>query len=467
MLQKIFFVILQYLVLFIKKHYRLHFSKKMRFFSDVFTYLHTNICRILSTCLTFTEVFFKCVFPLTIFLYPLYLKYVLLLLLFISYLYKVKEFKILPIRTWMHKVFIKDALFELNGVTVILINLVILLDIKVFFILLLLFTFQTLKSIYAKAILKGFLLLLYLTLFVSPILYFQNTYLTVFTILAGFFLIFLSLYFYVHQSEERNINIKGAKRRLFLLYVDIQRLSRRLVENKITFIRFLFPPHILLYVFLFWVPDIFPSFFAQFSIQKDMLYSISLVLYVGIYFIYTKSSVLLLDDCFYFSATKIELYVTNPVSSYFRKITVLLVFNVFSIFWGLCYLNLVLKMNGDFAKIGLMFFLHLFMLPLFVSANIFVDKNKAEVTQYPEDLKKYMSFIEAFFLTILFFLVHLLVIIYFDHQTEVLRKLLLIDVNFYLLGTLVAISGVISIIKTLTHMGVVRKSNKKEAFVND
>ncbi|AVF22083.1 hypothetical protein ERICI_02234 [Paenibacillus larvae subsp. larvae] len=32
------FYILQYLVLFIKKHYRLHFSKKMRFFSDEFTY---------------------------------------------------------------------------------------------------------------------------------------------------------------------------------------------------------------------------------------------------------------------------------------------------------------------------------------------------------------------------------------------------------------------------------------------
>jgi len=119
---------------------------------------------------------------------------------------------------------------------------------------------------------------------VSPILYFQNTYLITFTILAGFFAICLSIYFYVHQGGERNINIKRAKRKLFLLYVDIQRLSRRLVENKITFIRFLFPPHILLYVFLFWVPDIFPSFFAQLSISKDILISLSLVLYIGIYF---------------------------------------------------------------------------------------------------------------------------------------------------------------------------------------
>ncbi|WP_158530559.1 hypothetical protein [Paenibacillus larvae] len=343
----------------------------------------------------------------------------------------------------------------------ILISLVILLDIKVFFILLLLFFIQTLKSIYAKAILKAFLLLLYLTLFITPVFYFQNTYLVVFFILAGYCATCLALYFYMHKSKKRNINIKGKRKKLFLLYVDIQRLSRRLVENKITFIRFLFPPHILLYVFLFWVLDMFPSFFAQFSISKDMLVSLSLVLYVGIYFIYTKTSVLLLDDCFYFSATKIELYATNPVFSYFRKITVLLVFNVFNIFWGLCYLNLLLKMNGDLAKIGLMFFIHLFMLPLFVSANIFVDKNKAEIAQYPEDLKKYLSFIEAFFLFILFFSVHLLVIIYFDHQAEVLRKLLLVEFNVYLLGTLVVISGAISVIKTLTHMGVVRKSIKR------
>ncbi|AVF26297.1 hypothetical protein ERICIV_02157 [Paenibacillus larvae subsp. larvae] len=36
MFPKNFFVMMQYLILFIKKHYRLHFSKKMRFFSDEF-----------------------------------------------------------------------------------------------------------------------------------------------------------------------------------------------------------------------------------------------------------------------------------------------------------------------------------------------------------------------------------------------------------------------------------------------
>ncbi|WP_237089014.1 hypothetical protein [Paenibacillus larvae] len=118
-------------------------------------------------------------------------------------------------------------------------------------------------------------------------------------------------------------------------------------------------------------------------------------------------------------------------------------------------------MNGDLAKIGLMFFLHLFMLPLFVSANIFVDKNKSEVTQYPEDFKKYVSFIEAFFFFILFFLSNLLVIMHYDPRTAVLITSHLFGINVYLIGTLVIISGAISIVKTLTHMGVVRKSIKR------
>jgi len=406
-----------------------------------------------------SETFFKCAFPLTIFWYPLFLKYVLLLLLFISYLYKVKEFKILPIRTWMHKVFIKDALFELNGIILILINLVILLEIKVLAILLLLFISQAFKSTSGQT----FLLVLYSVLYVFPIFYFHSTYLAIFTIFAGFFVVCLALYFCVYQNGVGNRNMKGTRGRWFLLFADIQRLIRRLVETKISLSRFAFPPYILLYVFLFWVLDMFPSFFAQFSIGKDMLVSLSLILYFGIYFIYTKTSVLLLDDCFYFSATKIELYATNPVFSYFRKITVLLVFNVFNIFWGLCYLNLVLKMNGDLAKIGLMFFIHLFILPLFVSANIFVDKNKAEVTQYPEDFKKYVSFTENFFISILFLLIHLLVIMHYDPRTAVLITSHLFDINVYLIGTLV-ISGTISIVKTLTHMGVVRKSIKRGVY---
>ncbi|MEV2910857.1 hypothetical protein ABNF65_20150 [Paenibacillus larvae] len=347
--------------------------------------------------------------------------------------------------------FIKDALFELNGIILILINLVILLEIKVLAILLLLFISQAFKSTSGQT----FLLVLYSMLYVFPIFYFHSTYLAVFTIFAGFFVVCLALYFCVYQNGVGNRNMKGTRGRWFLLFADIQRLIRRLVETKISLSRFAFPPYILLYVFLFWVLDMFPSFFAQFSIGKDMLVSLSLILYFGIYFIYTKTSVLLLDDCFYFSATKIELYATNFVFSYFRKITVLLVFNVFNIFWGLCYLNLVLKMNGDFAKIGLMFFIHLFMLPLFVSANIFVDKNKAEVTQYPEDFKKYVSFIEAFFFFILFISVHLLVIMHYDPRTAVLITSHLFDINAYLIGTLVVISGVISIVKTLTHMGVV------------
>ena len=51
----------------------------------------------------------------------------------------------------MHKVFIKDALFELNGIILILINLVILLEIKVLAILLLLFISQAWMGFFQSA----------------------------------------------------------------------------------------------------------------------------------------------------------------------------------------------------------------------------------------------------------------------------------------------------------------------------
>ncbi|MEV3217617.1 hypothetical protein ABNC82_20600, partial [Paenibacillus larvae] len=159
------------------------------------------------------------------------------------------------------------------------INLVILLEIKVLAILLLLFISQAFKSTSGQT----FLLVLYSMLYAFPIFYFHSTYLAVFTIFAGFFVVCFALYFCVYLIGARNRNMKGTKGRWFLIFMDIQCLTRRLVETKISLIRFAFPPYILLYVSLFWVLDMFPSFFAQFSIDKDMLVSLSLVLYVGIY----------------------------------------------------------------------------------------------------------------------------------------------------------------------------------------
>lgn len=441
-----------YIVLFVKKHYRITFAKKMRYMSDEFSYLNIFLSKMLSKLLALMDTIFRCILPITVFCYPILFKYVLLAILFVLYLFKMKELKIVNFKSLIHKIFIKEAFFEFYGIVFILFNLILLFDLKILFVFLLLF----ISRYFQNNNFKMFLFIIYLSVYLLPIFLINNDIKEFAFIILNFVILISILFLYVYKNKinRQNINLYTTKQ-ISLMYIEIQRLVRRLCDTQGKIINFIFPPYIIIYLVIYYVLNEFLVFS-----NKEVFNSLLLVIYFGIYYVYVKRSIFTFDDCFYFSTTKIELYNSNIISKYIGKVFVLIIFNMFNIFWGISYLIILLKIDLDVKFIGLLLFIHLFMLLIFISSNVFVEKNKADVTRYPEDIRKYMSLIEAYLLFILFVLGHFLVYISFDHKlnNKITNDFSLIELDIYIISFIVLLSGLLSILKTINYMWVVKKS---------
>lgn len=143
-------IIYNYMVLFVKKQYRIAFSKKLAYISDEFPYFSKNVCVLLSKLFSILEIMFNIILPITVIFYPINLKYVTGTILFIIYLTKMKELKIRSLRTYFHKLFIKDAAFEFYGVIIICFNLIIILDIKFIIVFLLILALSCIRVDYVS-----------------------------------------------------------------------------------------------------------------------------------------------------------------------------------------------------------------------------------------------------------------------------------------------------------------------------
>ncbi|MFJ8119972.1 hypothetical protein EXW57_27655 (plasmid) [Bacillus mycoides] len=455
MFRKYLGIISMYIVLFVKKHYRITFSKKMRYMSDEFSYLNISLCKILSKMLALLDTIFRCILPITVFLCPIVYKYVLFAILFVLYLFKMKELRIVNFKSLIHKIFIKDAFFEFYGMLFISLNLILLFDLRILFIFLLLF----ISSYFKNNIFKVFLFVMYISVYLFPIFKINND-VKEFTFIILNFVILISIcfvYVYKNKFNRKNLDLYTTKN-MSLIYFEMQRLIRKLFDTKAKLINFLFPPYIILYIGIYYVLNKFLVFNNQ-----EIFNSLLLVIYCGIYYVYVKRSIFAFDDCFYFSTTKLEVNSFNIIYKYIIKIFVLISFNMFNIFWGTSYLIILLKIELNFKTVGLLLFIHIFMLLIFISSNIYVDKNKADVTRYPEDIRKYMSLIEAYFLFILFILGHFLVYISFDNRlnNKLISDFSLIELDMYIISFIVLLGAVLSVLKTINYMWIVKRSIKR------
>lgn len=443
--------IFYFILLFIKKQYRISFSKKRRFIGEEFSYLSNKASIKLSKLFSFLEILVKVIFPITTLFYPVNFKYIALSILSILYIFKMKEFKIKRLNIFFHKVFIKDALFELIGIIIITLNLIILLEVKILLFISLIAIFHFLKL----HKLRIFSFYIYLTIYFLFLINLNNNYISSFLIIL-LFVIFLSFFiFYCKYSKHSIIMGKKNTKNRYLLYIDIQRISRKLQEKKGMFYSYIFPPYIITYILFYYI--IKNTIFVR---EISLVLSLLLVAYFVIFYIYVKRQIFLLDDCFYFSTTKIEFYKSSSIFNYLQKIVILIFLNFFNIFWGIAFLKILFGFNWSIKIVVLLILIHIFILLLALSANIYVDKNKSEVTRYPEDIKKYMSLLEAIFLSSLFILAHIFIYIILNGY----KKINKIDDIFSLNSTLkillliVFLLGISSAIKTINHIWVTKKN---------
>ncbi|WP_251861362.1 hypothetical protein [Clostridium sp. Marseille-Q2269] len=89
-----------------------------------------------------------------------------------------------------------------------------------------------------------------------------------------------------------------------------------------------------------------------------------------------------------------------------------------------------------------------------MSANVYVEKNKSDVTKQPEDIKKYMSFIEALFLSSMFVITSLFINLHLnkDIQSSLVNNLIRVNTVIFIIQLIIWIGAILSIIKTLNYM---------------
>lgn len=443
-------IIIQYITLFTKKKYRLDVEKKIRYMEDEFPYLKSEICVFFSKSFSIIENFFYCIIPFTVLLYPIFYKYIILIIFLSLFIFKMKDVPIKKFNKFLfHKIFIKNAVFEFIGITLIGLNLIILFDFKIFILIGLLFIIPFLITNKFKTIL----------IYIYPIIYVvilsiinRDINGSLFYI-GVFILLILSLYFYSKYIISYRIKETKENKNVYLFYLNIKRFIRKLTEKRTLLITYIFPPHLILFTLVYTVTINY--FFSSINNQPFTL--LVFVIYFFVFLLITKMKAFLYDDCFYFTATKIELYKSNLINNYLQRIITNIFVHIFNIFWGMFFLHIVLKVSWNIQVICALIFIHIFILIISLSADVYIDKNKYEITKYPVDIRKYLSLIEGFFLSSTFILSYIFIMLMFNKQTEKIKYLFSFDFAITSLTIITFITGTVSILKILNHIWMTNK----------
>jgi len=441
-------IIYNYIVLFVKKQYRISFSKKLAYISDEFSYFSKGVCVLLSKLFSIFEIIFNIILPLTVIFYPVNLKYVAAAILFITYLTKMKELKVRSLRTYFHKLFIKDAVFQFYGVIIICFNLVIILDIKAIIVFLLILALSCIRVDYISN--------LYLYVYVGIYLFITSIVLKgylKFSIVITVLIAIVSMFYLYRKKIIVNTNHNVKLKKFYILIINIKRLTRKLYRTPQEAVSFIFPFYTVIYSLVCYALHKIPSI-----LDGEISAIVQVYIYFVIYYGYIKLRVLAYDDCFYFSITKMEFMKLNIIWNYVQKIIVLLIFDIFNVFWGTVYLISLSNFKYNFQTIFSLGIAHVLILFICLSANVYVDKNKLDVTKQPEDLRRYMSFIEALFLSSTLVIISIFINLKFreDIPSNLVNSLVSVDTAIFIVQLIIWIGAILSVIKTLNYMLIVK-----------
>ncbi len=443
-LKKKIIIINNYIAFFVKKQYRICFSKKIAYINDEFSYVNKNACTLISKIISFWEILFNLTLPIASIFYPINLKYIIGAILFITYLTKMKELKVINLRTYFHKLFIKDAVFQFYGIVIICFNLIIILDIKsIITILLILFLF----CIKVNNINNLFLYIYgFIYFFITAVM--LNRYINFF-VSTSVFIIIISIFYLYEKKMITNKESIVKLNKFYIININIKKLIRKLSKTPQEFMSFIFPSYIIIYLLICYTLHKIP-----FLSNNEIIVIVQVCIYFVIYYSYIKIRLLEYDDCFYFSITKLEFLKLNIIWIYMFKIILIIIFFMFSIFWGTTYLIILSNLKYNFQTIYSLGSAHIFILLICLSANVYVEKNKSDVTKQPEDIKKYMSFIEALFLSSMFVITSLFINLHLnkDIQSSLVNNLIRVNTVIFIIQLIIWIGAILSIIKTLNYM---------------
>lgn len=440
--------IYNYTFIFVKKQYRISFSKKLAYISDEFSYFSENICVFLSKILSAFEIIFNMILPLTAVFYPINLKYIVVVILFITYLTKIRELKVRSLRTYFHKLFIKDAVFQFYGLCIIGINLIIMLDVKSIMVFLLILLLSCIRVDYINNLyLYGYAAIY---LFITGIV--LKSYVKFFILIAVFTSI-ISIFYLFRKKSMMNKNYNVKLNKAYIVIINMKKLIRKLYRTPQEAISFIFPFYIVIYSFV-----CYGLYKINFLLDEKIIAVEQVCIYFVIYYGYTKMRILAFDDCFYFCITKIEFLKLNIILNYIQKVIVGFVFNIFGVFWGVVYLIKFSNLSYNFQTIFSLVIMHVLIIFLCLSANVYVDKNKLDVTKQPEDLRRYMSFLEALFLSSVLVTISLFFNLTFREgvPSNLVNDLVSVDTAIFILKLIICIGASLSVIKTLNYMLIVK-----------
>lgn len=343
---------------------------------------------------------------------------------------------------------LKNAFFELYGIIIQTIYLLISMDIYIFLFISIIFILKFVNI----NIIKNIGIYIYIPIFLIIVAIFSNV-----KTIRKYAIIISIFSFIIILAAIWIKKINKIKYKTNLITIKFKIITRNILKTKLRLVEHIFPIYILIHIFTYQIYVYLTNRYFI-SIRNNVLEnSIFLVYYFFLYYLYLKRKILSLDECFYFYITKIERYKSSILKSYFMEISKIISFNIFNIFWGMVIFNKFFTSSNTENNI-IFICSQIFISILAISSDIYVYKNKLEVINKPEDLKKYMSFIEGMFLVILLTVVQLIIYSSTEIKSNILIEYLRLDSINLIFNILFGILAVIAIIKSLNFM-VINKFN--------
>lgn len=446
MKKRTLYLIIRYINLYLKKEYRSSVSKKIRSLDEEFNYLNKNVISTISRFLSIIEIISRCLTPFIVLFLPVYLKYSFLVIITSIFLFRIKKINWKKPNLFFHRLFIQNALIDFFGIIFITLNLIVILNYYIYLFIAFIIIISQLRMNLSVLLYAYPLFFITLIAIVGKV----NYHLVLFICIVFVVLMYILA---AYKKYRNPLTIKNKDR--YLTYINIMSILRHVVNEKQTALTFAFPPFIIVFIFLYYIA-------INIDVNlKSWLDSLLFIVYIAIYYLYVKRQIFSFDYCLYFTSTKVEFYNFNPFMIYWRKIVTLIFLNFFNIFWGISILYLLSIISLNIINVIYIFLIHIFILCITQSANVFADYNKHEISRYPVDVRKYISLLEALFIMVLFSLIYaFFYIIFITDVVLIPRELVTINSTESLIGFIVIILGGISFLKTINHMFTSKKNER-------
>ena len=433
--------------LYVKKIFRYYSYKILISLSREFDYVPEYICCITAKIIAAFIVATQIILPFLCALSPIDWQLAFLL---VSFLIFVRRFK----KRWpgrkgfIHGLMISSCLFEIYHIIIVGLAISIHLPLIAIGFLILIYIFIHLQVSVIYRILPYCYIPVYISLLLSPSVYISKYFPVIELTLV--FLLCLALLFLIRKIDK--MRSKGD-----VLILKLKIFIRCLMENPLMKIEAIFPIYLMLfigsYIVLAWKGNEKLLDIGYVSVNGSFLVPI----YYLIYFIYTKSKTIKLDNTMYFRLTKYEIAKSGTLNSLLKAIIVLCIENGFSIILGnlvlMLYCNQITMMQLIYNIVS-----HLMVNIICLAPQVWYRYTKASIVKKPVVINQFLTILESMFIFILIVLSNM--IIYYDNIPDIRNHLKWLNVmniafTIWLIATTIA---VITIIKQSIAMSVYEKN---------